>query len=285
MFKFILTLALGLAESLNGQNLSGKTSVAGKLDSQRFYPVDVDLFQDFSSGVSGTFITDAQLTSGALGGVGGTWFREPPGAYTLLYTTNSTAVAFQTPIRVNGTIVASTGTKWLRIDHGGTTSEAAEFSLPGGSGGSFTQLVVRLFVRCGETNAASGNNLDYIVNYGNGFAAIQNQIGSNTRKIIAHGQAFGGATVNGASFFLAPGGTPVYEAVLIRNNTAGTLTVRFYTTPDFALVGESTTSSLDTTGVVWRVELHAGYLEDGQLSGFTEYGGVSYTWTNADVRP
>jgi hypothetical protein len=221
----------------------------------------------------------AVLTNSSLGG--GTWRLSSTATnFQSLHTVAGRDVTFHTPIRVGTNLVTSSGTKWVRYYHSKTNPvESASFYTPGPYGGGvYKKILVRGFWKFANKNARGGGvNYDPVVTYGNPFGAMQEQtFDGGGAKIIAHGPGGNGAYID---FVLGK----IYFVEMLRDDDAAIFRVRFYDPDDnYRLAGESTAKLGSTTGSSWWVMFQANYLELGGVTGYTEFAGVSVTWSNVN---
>lgn len=238
--------------------------------------IRVDSMNLFTNGTAGSVITDAALNASKKGL--GSWANNSGlnTPYVAWYVKSNASVAFPSPVWINGEAYPETGTNWLVWTNSETEGlESMGFQLPGGSGGTFSNLVLRLFMRIANTNSTStGNNLDHVEIDGNPFCICQQETGSGNYRVKSHTGGVGGSafnlTTSGRLFF-----------VVVRDEAiAQTCQVTFYDAQNsFALVGTST-GSMNGLGNVWWVRLQALYAQLGDITGFTEIAGVTMDWTD-----
>ncbi len=267
---------LGIAASLVLGNVSVENSAAG----ESAPAVTADMFNNFVAGGDGQLLTVAVLTNSTLGG--GTWRLSSKATNFLsLHTVVGRDVIFQTPFRVGSNVITSSGTKWVRYYHSKTNPvESASFYTPGPYGGGvFKRILVRGFWKFANKNGRGGGvNFDPVVTYGNPFGALQEQTyAGGGAKIIAHGPGGNGRFIE---FQLGK----IYFVEMLRDDDAALFRVRFYD-PDgrYRLVGESTAKLGSTAGSSWWVMFQANYLDLGGVTGYTEFAGVSVTWSNVNA--
>lgn len=240
-----------------------------------FAGINCDSVQFFTT--QSGLITDAKLNSDKNGL--GTW-QNKDGAvpYASWYSITDTSATYPNPVHCNGSVYTTTGTSWaVWTNRGNIGLEAMGFQLPGGSGGTFSNLCLRFFIRPALTNTTiTANNLDHVEIDGNPFCICQEQTGNGLLRFIAHAQ-----TANGGAMNLFSNKT--YYVVIRDNATNKTCVISTYDASNgFAQVGSTSSGTMDSFGNVWWVRFQANYLDLGQIGGCTKINGISLSWVSPD---
>lgn len=271
----LLILSICLAHGA-GVVVSGRVAISGKTVATASTPVNIDAFQNFSTGTPDSLLTSTILSDSGLGHAG--WSRSGGGAFHSFTVVTNIAYAYHTPRLVNGTPVNGTGTKWITVYH--TNENANEmilFDLPGAQG-ALDNCLVEGFIMFGARNdSITINNLDLWMIDGNPFGYLQARFSANTRDCFAHAGGGNGATISTAL-------DTTYFVQLFYEAAAARVTVRLYHATTFELLGTSVGTLSSVEDFLDHVSFRANYLDLGNLYGETRFGGLCITYNISALR-
>lgn len=187
---------------------------------------------------------------------------------------------FITPRSIGGTNFSETGTHWLRVYHTNENQpEHLYYATAGGQGSAPSNMMVRGMVRFSGIKTNSGNvNYDHIYMQGTPYFVMQQQLfpSPGINRIVTHVEGELGLALDGIDT------NKVYEFKMFRDTIRGVGHQAFYDSG--VLVGEDEIS-LPGSALYGSYEIHhtANYADLGTTVGFTEFGGLSVQYGNAEL--
>lgn len=253
--KWIVILAFAL--SLNAQEvIQGHVTFLGQYTHGTAQEIFADSFTSFENGTTNTLLTLQNLTNSTITGGAYGWAYIPgSGSATTFSHTylGSNGFAIVPSIAIGQGLYSTAGSRSVSYDTSVATNEVAEFILPGGQSGTYSNVSFGMLIQfCNTNNTANVLEFDPVTINGAPFCTCQQFISTLNNEIHAYASMNDGSTNRGGAIPIQP--CHLYYLTGKRDISDGICSFTLSDAATGAFVGQSATS-MGTTNVSWNIQL------------------------------
>lgn len=255
MIRWLTILLLAL--TVNAQEvIQGNVNFSGAHTHGTAAEIFADSFTSIENGTTNTLLTLANLTNSTITGAAYGWAYIPgSGSATTFSHTylGSNGFALNTSIAIGSGLYSTAGSRSVNYDTSVATNEVAEFILPGGQSGSYSNVSFGMLIQfCNTNNTATVLEFDPVTINGPPFCTCQQFISTLNNEIHAYASMNDGSTNRGGAIPIQP--CQLYYLTLKRDIVDGICSFTLNDAATGSFVGQSVTS-MGTTNVSWNIQL------------------------------